>query len=299
MNFQHLRFAIAVADTASFTRAADLCCVTQPALSNAVGQLEDELGARLFDRTTRSVTTTEFGALMIDKMRGILEARLGLLTSAAEYLARDDQTVRLGLSPLVAVEFSRAVMAKAEQVGLRIILTEMNKADIAPALQARIIDFGLCPAPVTDPSLRSVTVYREPLLMVSDQDQPSRSTPLALSDCADRKVLLVPDDCGLSDTVRTLFREAQVPLAEYEGRALGYPILEKWARMGLGITLLPASQITDTSFARPIRAPDGTFSMIDFEAHWTPGQETRRSFAAMLKCLGAETTTKTAQAAPR
>ncbi|WP_299869750.1 LysR family transcriptional regulator [uncultured Roseobacter sp.] len=69
MNFRHLRLAISVAETGSFTRAADICCVTQPALSNAINQLEEELGARLFDRTTRSVTMTGFGELMLEKMR--------------------------------------------------------------------------------------------------------------------------------------------------------------------------------------------------------------------------------------
>ena len=108
MNFQHLRFAIAVAETASFTRAADMCCVTQPALSNAIGQLEDELGGRLFERTTRLVTTTEFGLLMIAKMRLIVDARLNMLTSAADYIGRDDKTVRIGLSPLISDDFSKA-----------------------------------------------------------------------------------------------------------------------------------------------------------------------------------------------
>ena len=69
MNFQQLRFVISVVDTGSFTRAADLCCVTQPALSNAINQLEDELGAKLLDRTTRSVSVTDFGALLIGRRR--------------------------------------------------------------------------------------------------------------------------------------------------------------------------------------------------------------------------------------
>ncbi|MEM9278953.1 MAG: LysR family transcriptional regulator [Pseudomonadota bacterium] len=90
MNFQQLRFVIAVADTGSFTRAADRCCVTQPALSNAISQFEEELGGKLFNRTTRSVTPTEFGKLIIPDMRNIMEAQSNLISNASIYNSRDD-----------------------------------------------------------------------------------------------------------------------------------------------------------------------------------------------------------------
>lgn len=286
VNFQHLRFAIAVAETASFTRAADICCVTQPALSNAIGQLEEELGGKLFERTTRSVTTTEFGTLMIGKMRHIVEARLHLLTSAADYLARDDKTVRIGLSPLISEDFSKAFLARAGQFDLKIVLTEMNKADIQPAIQTGGIDFGLSPAPSGANSLRTMTIYTEPLFFVSDQKNASQPPALSLSEIAAHKFLLVPDDCGLSDTVRILFRKANLEMDEYEGRALGYHVLEKWARMGIGVTLLPASHVVDTDYARPVKISDGSFAAIEFEAQWSEAQEARASFNALIACLG-------------
>lgn len=285
MNFQHLRFAIALAETGSFTSAADQCCVTQPALSNAIGQLEDELGSKLFERTTRSVKTTEFGDKMIVKMRDIVDARLSLLTSAADFLARDDRTVRIGLSPLISADFSKAVLTRSREAGLSIVLTEMNKADIGPALQSGTIDFGLCPAPQNDTNLQSTTIYSEPLLFVSDQQNGARPAAQDLGGVTGKKVLLVPDDCGLSDTVRILFRDAKLELDEYEGRALGYNVLEKWARMGIGVTLLPMSQVADESFARPLKLSDDSFAMITFEAFWAVGQEGRKCFQTMVSCL--------------
>ncbi|PVV15385.1 MAG: LysR family transcriptional regulator, partial [gamma proteobacterium symbiont of Ctena orbiculata] len=53
MNLKQLQFAAHVAETHSFSRAAELSFATQPTLSNAISQLEDELGGRLFNRTTR------------------------------------------------------------------------------------------------------------------------------------------------------------------------------------------------------------------------------------------------------
>ncbi len=286
MNFQHLRFAISVAETGSFTRAADMCCVTQPALSNAIGQLEDELGGRLFDRTTRSVATTEFGALMIEKMREIVTARQSLLSSASDFLTRDDAVVRIGLSPLISADFSRAMLARAAQQELDLVLTEMNKADIGPALQSGTIDFGLCPAPQDSTNLQSAQIYSEPLFVVTDQSQAGTAGSSPLTDLAGRKILLVPDDCGLSDTVRFLFQDQNLELDAYEGRALAYHVLEHWAHLGIGATILPASQVTQPEFASPLRAAAGGIASIQFEAHWMVSQEHRKSFGPLMSCLG-------------
>lgn len=289
MNFQQLRFVISVVDTGSFTRAADLCCVTQPALSNAINQLEDELGAKLLDRTTRSVSVTDFGALLIGQMRDIVEARVRLLTHAAGYLARDDRTVRIGLSPLVSAEFVEGMLARSAKVnhGLNIVLTEMNKADIQPALMGGAIDYGLGPAPFGGGDLRTLPIYQEPLLYVSDVPNGAGRGMIGMPDLPGPSYLMVQDDCGLSGAVRALFRDNQLPLTEYEGRALGYHILEKWARLGIGVTLLPASKVTDPDFARPIDDGKGTCVMIGFEAIWAEAQEARSSFGTMRNLLAA------------
>jgi DNA-binding transcriptional LysR family regulator len=149
MNFQQLRFVVAVADLRSFTTAADLCCVTQPALSNAIAQLEAEMGGKLFERTTRSVTLTEFGAQMIGQIREILAAKSRLLVHSADYLAKDDPVVRIGMSPLISDDYVAALLARvaAADEGLTVILSEMNKGDIGPALETGEIQFGLGPEP--------------------------------------------------------------------------------------------------------------------------------------------------------
>ncbi len=287
MNFQHLRFAIAVAETGSFTQAADICCVTQPALSNAIGQLEDELGGRLFDRTTRSVKLTAFGDSMIVKMRDVVAARQSLLTSASDFLKREDRTVRVGQSPLISADFSKTMLARARRFDIDLVLTEMNKADIDPALQSGTIDFGLCPAPQKGTNLHSAPIYSEPLFVITDQKNPG-AAPSTLQDISGRKILLVPDDCGLSDTVRFLFDDEHEPLDPYEGRALAYHVLENWAHLGIGATVLPASQVSKPEFAAPLVSRQGHIVSLTFEAHWTDRQNVSPVFDAVLICLGLE-----------
>lgn len=72
MELRQLRYLVALADERHFTRAAARCHVAQPALSQQIGKLEQELGVALFDRTTRSVTLTEAGGLLAVRARRVL-----------------------------------------------------------------------------------------------------------------------------------------------------------------------------------------------------------------------------------
>ena len=75
MNLSQLRYVKAVAETGSFTLAAERCYVTQPTLSNGIAQLEQEFEERLFARTTRAVTLTPFGERMLPFIDKVLAAR--------------------------------------------------------------------------------------------------------------------------------------------------------------------------------------------------------------------------------
>ncbi|SED09309.1 regulatory helix-turn-helix protein, lysR family [Streptomyces sp. 2314.4] len=68
-----MRYVVAVAETGGFTRAAGRCHVVQSALSHQIGRLEKELGARLFERTSRSVRLTAAGEAFLPVARQALD----------------------------------------------------------------------------------------------------------------------------------------------------------------------------------------------------------------------------------
>jgi LysR family hydrogen peroxide-inducible transcriptional activator len=76
MELQQLRYVCAIADTGNFSRAAERCQVAQPSLSQQVLKLEEDLGAKLFDRLGRSVRVTEAGRAFIPHARAIVEQML-------------------------------------------------------------------------------------------------------------------------------------------------------------------------------------------------------------------------------
>src|ERR1700730_1461036 len=72
MERQQLRYFCAIADTGSFSRAAQKTHVSQPSLSQQIRKLEDELGTRLFDRLGRTVELTELGRAFLPRARAVL-----------------------------------------------------------------------------------------------------------------------------------------------------------------------------------------------------------------------------------
>ncbi len=288
MNFQQLRFVVAVADTRSFTSAADQCCVTQPALSNAIAQLEEELGAKLFERTTRTVRLSPFGQQIIDEIRDLINAKSQLLANASQLIAQDDRTIRIGVSPLISDAYVEAILTRltATDDRLKPIITEMNKNSIAPALEAGEIDFGLGPEPWNYNHLTTQRIYSEPLLFLAkDPVADQTSEPMTLEALSGKDVLLVGDDCGLAQTVRKLFKDNEISLTEYEGKALSYSVLEKWVQLGIGVALLPASKIADVSRARRICDAKGATVSISFHVCWKPSQEQKAGFQSIVNAL--------------
>ncbi|MDX8036443.1 LysR family transcriptional regulator [Lentzea sp. BCCO 10_0856] len=102
MELQQMRYVVAVAETGGFTKAAQRCLVVQSALSHQIARLERELGARLFDRTSRSVRLTAAGAAFLPSARQCLDFAERAAAEVAAAVGEVRGRVVVGVIPTVA-----------------------------------------------------------------------------------------------------------------------------------------------------------------------------------------------------
>jgi DNA-binding transcriptional LysR family regulator len=275
MNLSQLRFASALATTQSFTSAAAQCFVTQPTLSNGIAQLENELGERLFVRTTRKVALTPLGTHLLPYVNEVLNAQVALIQQTHAFLSPHKQLVRIGTSPLVSAGLLNLMIEPFCQrnPNIEIVLREMNMADLHRMLEQGLLDFALGVAGSRKASLTTTFLYEEPLLFISrgGAAKPTPAPrPVQIRDIANETYVMVPDSCGLANATRSLFRSQRRKLHEYSGEAMSYQVLQEWAALGIGAAILPKSKVVDSARAiAPIVDKSGASVMITFEASWS------------------------------
>jgi DNA-binding transcriptional LysR family regulator len=107
-----------------------------------------------------------------------------------------------------------------------------------------------------------------------------------LKDIADETYVMVPDTCGLTRATRAIFRSHRLKLREYAGEALGYQVLEEWAKLGVGAAILPRSKIsTENQSALSIIEKSGEPLMLSYEAVWIYSENPPPHLQAFAKHL--------------
>ncbi|MEU7401030.1 LysR substrate-binding domain-containing protein [Streptomyces sp. NPDC044948] len=162
---RHLECFVAVAEESHFGRAAARLGMAQPPLSQRIRRLEQELGVRLFERTSRQVTITEAGTLLLTEARELL-ARAESLRSAARRI-RDGESglLRAALSPDISGETVAALLAdfRHRHAGLELELHELTTAQQLAGFAAHELDVGLIHHPCDVTGLELGPVLRRDL----------------------------------------------------------------------------------------------------------------------------------------
>jgi DNA-binding transcriptional LysR family regulator len=272
MNLSQLRYVKAVADTGSFTLAAERCSVTQPTLSNGIAQLEQEWEERLFMRTTRSVSLTPFGHHMLPFIDKMLDAQGELLHATRNFVRPSRKVIRIGTSPLIRAGWLVRMLEafRKAHTEIDIILHEQNMADLYRMLSNGLIDIVFGVADTRKTSWSTAFLYREPLYYIPrGVNYPERDGPVTFASIASEAFVMVPDACGLARATRALFRNSRRKLNEYPGAALSYQVLEEWAALGLGAAILPKSKLQSSARKTYVLTnKKGKELTLDFEAVW-------------------------------
>ena len=250
MELRQLEYLVAVAEEASFTRAAERLHVAQPGVSAQVRRLEAELGEALLDRSARTVRPTEVGAAVLPHARAALDA------VAAVRLAVDERTglvrgqVAVGIVSAGAAPFLPDLLARFHRAhpAVRITLTEATAERLAAGLVAGELDIAVIAAVGPLPEgLATQVVLDEALVAAVAHDHPlAGRAAIALADLQEHALISLPAGTGLRAGLDAAWARAGLrPQIALE--ASDPPMLAELAARGLGVAIVPESITT----ARP------------------------------------------------
>jgi DNA-binding transcriptional LysR family regulator len=239
-----LRYAAAVARLGSFSAAARESGVSQPTVSNAIADLEEALGARLFERSTRKVRMTPAGRVLLPMMHAVLGAVADLEREAQALEAPSRKLLRIGFSQLVGAQRLGMLFepfGKAHR-DVELIYKECSQGDMEGRLEANSVDV-VCGTGLGRARNRSrQLLHREALRWVAPNGA-AAGDRVSLREVARYRLVLTDGSCGLAPATREIFARARISIDEYAGQAMTYAVLEEWADLGIGGAILPESQI--------------------------------------------------------
>lgn len=145
-----MRYVVAVAETGSFTKAARQCLVVQSALSHQIARLERSLGARLFDRTSRSVRLTQAGAAFLPAARQCLDFAERAAAEVAAAVGEVRGRVVVGVIPTVAaVDLPSALKVFRERYPqVRVALKMLSSLDMVKQVRDGALDLAFLGLPL-------------------------------------------------------------------------------------------------------------------------------------------------------
>jgi len=176
--FRQLRAFLLVAQYGSFSRAAGALFITRSGLSVLIRELENQLGVRLFDRTTRSVALTSAGAELLSGVQHNLQDLDSVMTRIGQ-AGKSDATLALGAPPLVASVLAQAIKQfRKGRPDFRIQLFDGDTSILMPMVESGRLDLGFGVFFKHLAGIRRVPMFRFSLVLISSKD---RRVPLPAS----------------------------------------------------------------------------------------------------------------------
>ena len=246
MDFDQLETFLEVARLSSFSRAAEKRFRTQPAISSQIRSLEEEVGARLLDRSGGKVSITASGKLFLKFAEETLEARKAMLRAVAEteripkgeIVVGANEGTCLHILPEVFAEFKK----KYPEVSVGI-----KRADYAKILESVIdnsVDFGVVSLPVNDNRLTVVLIHRDQLVLIVPPQHPLAKLKTVTLQEAAAFPLIVPKAGHTRDALENLLYERKLK-PRYAMELDSSELLKRFVAADAGIGFIPRAHILE------------------------------------------------------
>jgi len=259
VEFNQIRYFLAAAETLNFTRAAERCHVSQPALTRAVKKLEEEFGGPLFRRERNRTHLTDLGKVMHEQLGRVDETSKDALIAARKLLSLDKAPLNVGvmctIGPARTVPFLSAF--QRQQPGIDLALHDITPGNMTEGLLSGDMDCALLGLPMAmHERFDTVKLYDERMVAVFPPDHRFKAmNAVPLGELADERYL---DrlNCEFRNSFFTLLEDRQIDISvRYKSER------EDWilnmVLQGMGVCLIPEYSVTlDDLVCRPVIDPE-------------------------------------------
>ena len=218
LDLRKLRYFLTVAEELHFGRAALRLHLAQPPLTRQISALEAELGFKLFDRTSRTVTLTAQGRSFLPYARGVLEQVALAQVIAGKLAAGTAGQLSLGYVSSIALSdlFSQAIQAFAQRFPeVQLTLVECASGSLGAQVADGRLDIGLSRLLPQNQEVQARSLGEERLVAAVSSDSPLAGQPdVSLAQLSAYPLILFPSDygSGLNQSIEQLYRHHGVPL---------------------------------------------------------------------------------------
>ena len=255
MDFDQLETFLEVARHASFSRAAEKRFRTQPAISSQIRGIEEEVGAKLFDRSGGKVSLTAAGKAFLKYVEETLDARKAMMVAIAEMervprgeiIVGANEGTCLHILPHVFSEFKK----QYPEVSVNI-----KRADYAKVLESIIdnsVDFGVVSLPVNDNRLTVVLIHRDELVLIAPPHHPLGKMKSATIADASKYPLIVPKAGHTRDAIEQLFHERRLK-PNFTMELDSSELLKRFVAAEVGVGFISRSNVEEDVRAKAVSA---------------------------------------------
>ena len=251
MTLSELRYIVAVANELHFGRAAKKCFVSQPTLSVAVKNIEEELGVTIFERHPHEVSITPIGKSIIKQAELILNETNNLKEIARQNKDELSGELKLGviytIGPYLLPKLIPVINKQKSE--LILIIEENFTENLSTRLKAGDIDIAILANPFEQLGICTEVLYQEPFMVALPVNHPlTKKKKLKASDLSDDTMLLLKSGNCFRDQVVKLCPSCISPPSEDQQiqKTLESSSIETIRQMvatGVGITILPGLSI--------------------------------------------------------
>jgi LysR family transcriptional regulator, low CO2-responsive transcriptional regulator len=254
MDFDQLETFLEVARLSSFSRAAERRFRTQPAISSQIRAMEEEVGAKLLDRSGGKVSITAAGKIFQKWAEETLDSRKAVLTAIAEAERVPRGEIVVGANEGTCLHILPEVFADFKKQ-YPTVAVSIKRADYARVLESVIdnsVDFGVVSLPVSDNRLTAVLIHRDELVIIAPPQHPlAKAKSVSVAEVT-KFPLLLPKAGHTRDALEELFHERKLK-PHYSMELDSSELLKRFVAADVGVGFIARSNVLEDVRAGALR----------------------------------------------